>query len=205
MCKKTCRNQQGFTLTELLVAVAILVVITALAAPTVWTAVSRFRLRGTADSIAGLLARGRALAVQRNCTYVARNTYNSTQDQETYYIEPDLAYCGGDSSLSAQDPQAVGAKGVRVVTTPTTTISTTVLGFQPQPANTLPRFNSRGLPCVKLAGSACVTIDASNRPVGFFYYLQDTRTSGSAGMVGVSVSPAGRIKVWSKSGSQWMK
>jgi hypothetical protein len=76
------------------------------------------------------------------------------------------------------------------------TLSDAKLGFNlsPSPTVTDASFNSRGLPC---AGS-CNSISG-----GFVYYFSDSRPWGKPGWAAISITPAGRIKVWTWSGTAW--
>ncbi len=75
------------------------------------------------------------------------------------------------------------------------------LDFKPQSATVLPSFNARGLPCV-VSGSLCNT-SAGGAPVGFLYFLEGQQAFKGTGWAAVSVSPAGRVKVWVWSGKSW--
>jgi hypothetical protein len=111
------------------------------------------------------------------------------------YIKP-----GGDSSLpTTSDYQVQMEAPISKLTAPSgegapDEISTSDLGFTPQTGD--PSFNSRGLPCVYDSG-VCTT------NVGFIYYFKDERVSGG-GWAAISISPAGRIKRWFWSGSDWL-
>jgi prepilin-type N-terminal cleavage/methylation domain-containing protein len=56
----------GFSFAELLITVAIIGVITAIAAPTLWTYWQTMTLKSGAQELVGILNRGRQLAITRN-------------------------------------------------------------------------------------------------------------------------------------------
>jgi Tfp pilus assembly protein FimT len=62
-------------------------------------------------------------------------------------------------------------------------------------------FNARGLPCPY--DSSTKTCNAAISGSAYVYYFQDTRFLGSSGWAAVSVSPAGRVKVWKWNGAEW--
>ncbi len=53
------------------------------------------------------------------------------------------------------------------------------------------------------AGTVCNIRDAGGNTVGFVYYIQQTRAFGAVGWAAVSVTPAGRIRVWTYDGTAW--
>ena len=59
-------SKAGFSLIELLVVVAVMLVVAALAAPTLTTTIDSFRMRGTLSSIANLAQRARTQAIKKN-------------------------------------------------------------------------------------------------------------------------------------------
>jgi prepilin-type N-terminal cleavage/methylation domain-containing protein len=61
-------NCRGFSLIELLVVMAVLLIVGAIAAPTVATTIDAYRLRGTLTSVSGLAQRCRLLALKKNST-----------------------------------------------------------------------------------------------------------------------------------------
>jgi hypothetical protein len=64
--------------------------------------------------------------------------------------------------------------------------------------NGLPGFDGRGLPCNPVSGTCTF-----NQGTGFYYYLRQDRIFSSTSWAAVSVSPAGRVKVWMWNGSAW--
>lgn len=60
------RGEQGFTLVELVVTVAVLAILLALAVPSFRVFFEKARLRSAADEVVDLVSRGRAAAVKRN-------------------------------------------------------------------------------------------------------------------------------------------
>jgi prepilin-type N-terminal cleavage/methylation domain-containing protein len=187
------RSQLGFTLLELLIVVAILVLVTTIAIPNVVVALSKSRMRASITSFSGVLQSTRMLAVKENrlmTTHVGVQAYGLVA----------YAKLATDSNpLAIHDSQIAMEAPITEMATPTgpgapTAISTSILGFTP--VTTEPSFNTRGLPCA-FSGGTCAT------NTGFIFYFHDTRPGNTSGWAAVSISPAGRIKKWFWNGSAW--
>jgi prepilin-type N-terminal cleavage/methylation domain-containing protein len=62
------RSQKGFTLIELMVAVAILAILVTLAAPSFNSLIDKYRVKRAADSISAFLINAKSEAIKRNAT-----------------------------------------------------------------------------------------------------------------------------------------
>jgi prepilin-type N-terminal cleavage/methylation domain-containing protein len=203
------KRQRGFSLIELLIVIAIIMVVAAMATPNIVNAINDIRLRGAAGNLAGLLQQCRQAALHDNRYYTVKPAtvtgapaayvdlnYNSSFDNVAPAPEPLIQFPQSVSVASAGAPNTANL------------VNQCCSTFTPQPASVLPSFNSRGLPCVGLsnpppANSLCNTTDAGGKTVGFVYYMNQTRAFGAVGWAAVSVTPAGRIRVWTYSGSTW--
>ena len=210
----------GFSLVELLVVIAVILIVAAVATPNVVTALRTQRLRGTATDYASLLQRTRIRAVEDNRFYGQRvgndpnnpnaviayvDMYpqlgNGTSGQAAYNLGPP-----SDPLISfASDVVQVPAAGVA---------NTAALAGQVLPAgapigltDAPPFFSARGLPCTPAAGLPTPSCDINTPalpggggflPVAYVTYFQ-SQTSGN--IEAVTVTPAGRIQHWLYTGN----
>lgn len=192
---KTQRRQSGFSLVELMMVVAILLVISAFAAPYMVNVIANIRLRGGMTSLAGVFQDCRSNSIKQNrlmsthFTVLAHGPVAYVKDATV--SSPTLATSDPQAELGAPVTQVSSLTGVTGA--PTALDSTTLL-FTPQTGD--PTFNPRGLPC-NYSGGTCTT------GVGFVYYFTDSRPLGKNGWAAVTISPAGRVKVWMWNGSSW--
>ena len=187
------RTAHGFSLVELLIVVAVMLVVAAIAAPITLNTLDAYKLRGTVSSVSGLAQRCRVLALQKNTT--SHLYFQTINNAVTVYCKIN----SDTSGLQSTDPQLMLDTRFSIGATPSNTLNaTTMWGSSGSTfsANSDPYFNSRGLPCsAPSAGAACSTIN------GYVYYLKySSRTTRWAAM---SVSPASRMQNWYWNGSSW--
>jgi type II secretory pathway pseudopilin PulG len=196
------KSSVGFTLLEVTVVSALLLIAAAMIVPNLMRASQGIQLRGSALSVAYLFQQARGQSVSSNRAYpiiLGAATGNAR-------VLTACADMNGNNSCDRGEPSIELAADIRVVTNGPSTASITCgsvgtgacpggvtgLNYQPQPQDTLPSFNARGLPCV--GAPVCSNFDANQLPVGFLYTLQYSNANMYAA---VSVTPAGRINVWS--------
>jgi prepilin-type N-terminal cleavage/methylation domain-containing protein len=220
---KRTRRYDGFTMLELLVVVSILIVVAGISAPYMMRTIAQMRLRSSAASLASVLQRGRIQAVRDDRFYsILSNSTSSggtlvfvdmnTSSPGTYLsTDPQVELAGLVSFVPTGGPSTTlltcGSTG-----TPTTcpTGYTANLNYVPEAGTITPAFDPRGLPCVNSVtpstaptypSSVCTRVDPiTSKPVGFLYILQYTGM-GSTSYAAVTVTPAGRISVWSYEGT----
>jgi len=191
--KRVPRGSKGFSILEVLITVAILLVISIIAIPNMTRVIANSRLRAGMTSMSGLFQNCRMLAVKQNKVLTAHFT---TPSVAVVAFVKDATVA---PTLTASDPQVTWSSPVVLVTSPSgpnapsILLTSGVLGFTP--LNTEASFNTRGLPC-SFSGGSC-----SNS--GFLYYFKDTSQTGDRGWAAISISPAGRIKRWAWSGAAW--
>jgi len=191
-------GQRGFSLAEMLVVIAIILVISAVAVPNIMRAVRNLRLRDSASTVAGILQEGRMRAVRDNRWY--RLTSDTPAGGTSLRVFADTARTG---AYVPGAPVALLAPNVQWVGNPGANPPGVVINPLPSP---LPAFNGRGLPCVTNPPNAawpapCSNTVAGGAPVAFAYFLGDPGNPNA--FAAVSVSSAGRIKTWSWDGVQW--
>ncbi len=192
--RHSLKRVRGFNLTELAVVLVLALVAAAFAVPNVARVIVNMRLRGSASDLAGVLQRARLTAVQNNATYTARFSSSPTAGA---YVD-----LNNNGSMDSGEPMIQFASGVDQVGAPSGTGGNPPrldgaggpLGWTATSGNL--SFNARGLPCD-------VTRTPCGTNVGYVFYLSHNEYFGQSGWVGVSVSAAGRIKVWMWTGTVW--
>ncbi len=196
------KGESGFSLVELLIVVAVVLAVAVMATPKVLQMIYNVRLRSSAYELSGLMQTARTQAIRDNkYLYVC---YKSIENSTRAWVAVDNT-C---SAPGATDQQIQLGGNVTIVTAGAPSGLTSQLGFS-APSGALvtakPAFNSRGLPCY-LSASRCNNIYnglAMAQTVSYLVYLTDNRPVGANGWAAVSVSPAGRMQVWSYKGSAW--
>jgi len=197
--RRLLRKRQGFSLTELLIVVAIILVMTAVAVPNFINAMRSLRLRSSATTVANILQQARLRAVRDNTFYKMAGDIQGSSIRvfvDALPLAPGQQIAGNNGVYFQGDPAVLLAANVQFVaagTPPTGTMQLVPAGGPaPQPAGTPPAFNARGLPCLP-AGALCNTV-AGGGPVYYVSFLQDP--SNANAWAAVSVSPTGRIRAW---------
>ena len=189
------KRGQGFSLIELMIAVAILMVLAAILTPLISYAVSGIKLRYSATGLSGLLQKARIEAARKNTFYSVEQTTLST-GVVAYYVD-----LGKNNTLVAGDPLvAINQVNVHSGTgagAPSEATFATSLNFALDSSGVLPKFNARGLPCIP-AGGTCPQIPGQ----GFIYFLSRNTGLGT-GWASVVVTPSGRVQAWTYDGTNW--
>ena len=196
--KKQVR-MQGFSLTELVVVVAIIMVVAAIAIPNMVSAWYASNLRTCAFELSDMIQQARILAEKKNLTVTVRyRTVNSTVQEAYVDVNNNGAWDTGEPiiDLGRQFVMASAAPGGSSGNpTNYVLIGNTTSGTPCDNTCTL-GFSARGLPC-NYASSTCSTPSASY----FVYYITDNRTP--AGWAAVVVTKAGRSNGYVWNGSSW--
>lgn len=193
------RRVSGFSLIELVVVVAIILIVSAIAVPAVRRTTATYRLDTSSHDVASMLQEARLAAVRRNQPYYVQ--YNvaglpqgivvavpasRTFAQYNSQIDPTVALSGNINFQAV--PQGGGP--------PNHAQLETAMGVAAGAAQSggVIGFNARGIPCVANGGNQWLC----GAPVGggvaaFEWFVQDAITGSWAA---VTVSPSGRIKSW---------
>ena len=193
--KRFAQLATGFSLLEMTVVVSILLVISAILAPTMMTVIANSRLRSGTTSLSGILQSCRMVAIKNNRTESVH--YTVISHGPLAYIKDATV---SSPTVSSSDSQVELGAPVTLVSTltgpgaPSVALDLSILGYTPLTGDA--SFNPRGSPC-NYSGGTCTA------NVGFVYYLTDTRPLGKSGWAAVTISPAGRIQKWFWNGYAW--
>ena len=194
-------------MTELVVVLAIVLVVSGLSLPSISRTIDNARLIAAAQQVASIYAQGRMRATQDNNSYTLLESAAAVRPAQVC-IDVD-----GDGACGANDPQvllpnavSLSNNGIPVQLDPNT------LGFTPLRTETSSTFssqgnqenglawNARGLPCQRAAATSPCSNNASPLgnaagPVGWVQYLQLQR-GGDVLYAAVTVNPSGRVRIW---------
>lgn len=201
------KSRAGFSLTEMLVVVAIILIVGGISVPTLSRAVDNAKLKSAAQQVAGLYEQAKIRAAQDD-------TYHEllvSPAQMCLDLDGNAACDASDPAVELPAQVSLISQGVPVA------LDQTLLGFAPLNEDNSVTYNqqgtqvhalawnSRGLPCQRTSpGAVC----SNNGQVAWVQYLQLQRTINDASYAAVTVSPTGRIKVWtyvpgSNNGRNW--
>jgi prepilin-type N-terminal cleavage/methylation domain-containing protein len=197
---KTQKNLRGFSLLEMVLVVAVILILAAVTVPRLLNTVSDISLRYAASDFSGLLQSARIQAVRKN----------------TFYTVPSGTLAGGDLAYYIDIPKA----GVYTVGDPVLPINPSItvhqgvgsgapneagfiagLNFTVNPGGEFPSFNARGLPCFAAAG-ACPQTPGQ----GFVIFMSKSAVTGNVPWTALAINPSGRVQQWSADGNgNWIQ
>jgi prepilin-type N-terminal cleavage/methylation domain-containing protein len=201
----SAKTTRGFSLLELLITVAIVMVVAGFAIPNFMATLHGARLKGGVTDFASLLQTARIKSVDDDryySTYVLAANGNNPQ-QGFVDIFPQnadgtsgnagQAYKAGDP-LVVISPEVVlkaqgGAPSIAALKLQLLPPTSPVVPQDESVAATAITFGPRGLPCKPLAG-VCDTLGG---PQAYWAFFQDSVTQNWGA---VTVTPAGRIQRW---------
>src|SRR5689334_404699 len=207
----------GFSLLELLIVVAILIIIAGLSIPSLMGAVHRSKLRSAGTDFSGLLQQARMRAVQDDRFYSVWPSVAGNVSQEFVDIYPqgvNGASGNGNGTLDPNDP-VIGlsteiSQQPQGAAPSTANLSQQLLGTNPSSltpqdgssATTRVTFGPEGLPCKPKAANGGTVCNTTGGPIAYWVFFQNNVTLE---WEAVTVTPAGRIQKWYYTGTAWGK
>lgn len=182
--------QSGFTVSELLIVLTIILIVVGLSIPSFSRTIDSSRLKAATQKLAAMYQDSRLRATQDNSTYGILVSAPAVTPA-TICLDLD-----GNGACGITEPTTTFSSKLKV-----SNVGVPVPLGQPQidfQANTTETptlgatltWNARGLPCQRnSAASPCVA-------VGWVQHVQYQRANGEILYGAVSVSPTGRVKTW---------
>jgi Tfp pilus assembly protein FimT len=204
--------------------VAIILVVSAMALPSMARGITTIRLRGAANTISGMIQKTRIEAVRMNRIMVLREGTLSDGVTPVFYVDGSLppnptgntAVCPPmcqNQSLDRWETQAMISKEVQLQNSGYPSFdSNALLGYTSTPSSSPFRiaFNQRGLPCTIVTDSStgitsCPLTGISSTSTSTSSYQYFFKLSSPFGdqWATVTVTPAGRVRTWVWNGSSW--
>ena len=196
-------NDRGFSLLELLIAVAILVTLAAITVPRAMSTISDIKMRYVAQNLSGLLQSARMQAVRKNTFYMVQPTTLASGDAAYYASVRGQAYASSDSDpvlpLDNQITVHIGT-GSGAPNEGTITCGS---GCTFNPGSDDPSFNARGLPCVGVVnGTSC----PQNPGQGFVMFVSKPSLTGNINWAAIVITASGHIQIWTCDGNgNWIQ
>jgi len=200
MKSTTLHKTQGFSLIELIIAVAVILILAAFAVPHLMSTVNDIGLRYAASDFSGLVQSARIQAVRKNTSYtILQGALPS--GQQAFYLDLPKAgvYTAGDPMLPISPKIAVWP-GIGSGA-PNEGAFIAGLNFAVNPGVNPPSFNARGLPCVA-AFNACPQTPGQ----GFVLFMSKAAVMGNVPWAAVVINPSGHIQLWtSDANGNWIQ
>lgn len=195
-------RQFGFSLLELVIVVAIILIVTAIAIPAIRQTIANAQLNSSAYGVASMLESARLSAVKTNqpyyamynsggcvnvaCAVPATGSPNPPDGTNYTFADPTVATSGSVSFqniTTVANPPDHGQLNDYLGAAATVEAPGVPIGF-----------NARGLPCVANAGTPFICqLDPGGGTPAFEWFMQSSMTQG---WVAITVSPAGRVRIW---------
>lgn len=178
------KKSQGFSLLEVVIVVAIVLIVSAIAIPAVQQVTDTYRLNSSGNAAASVLQQARLAAVKENQPYYVQFTPGPAPNMITASPLETRAYVSSDPTAMTAGNVVFAAGAL-----PDHSQLDLYLGGPPPPINVQIAFNARGMPCVSPAGPSFVCAGPAD-----FEWLMQSNASGN--WEAVTVTSAGRVRAW---------
>jgi prepilin-type N-terminal cleavage/methylation domain-containing protein len=202
---KRRRTESGFSLTELVIVIGIVLVVAAIAIPNGIRAWYNMELRGTTAEVGGLMQQARILAAKNNAYYTVCYQVNGGVQrvyltQVTLYSTAACTYTQGTSVEIELARQITAASAAPSGTNPSAfTMSGDTSSGTPCDNTCTMAFSPRGLPCKFDTGTSPATCSTPASSY-FVYYFQAASANGWSALL---VTKAGRTRAYTWNGTSW--
>ncbi len=186
------KNAHGFSLIEMMIVVAIVLILAAFSVPTLLKTVSDISLRYSATDLSGLLQSARIQAVRKNTFYsVVQATLPSGTNAYILDLNKTGIYANSEPNMPINPGltihQGTGSGA------PNEAAFLAGLNFTVDPTGAAPSFNARGLPCMaNLAANTCPMVPSQ----GFVVFMSKPVIMGNSPWAAVVINPSGHMQVW---------
>jgi|SRR5579859_4424269 len=187
------KNARGFSLLELVIVVAIMLVLAVISIPRVLKMISDLNLRYEVTNLNGLLQSARMQAIRKNDYYTVQSTSLPSGGFGYYVHLHGATYTSGDPVLPIGSQMTIHIGTGSGAPNESTFLSN--LSFTVNSGSEPPSFNARGLPCF-----ASVT-NCPQANTGFVFFLTNRVITGDYSWGAVAISPSGRMQIWTCDGN----
>ncbi|HWX53999.1 MAG TPA: prepilin-type N-terminal cleavage/methylation domain-containing protein [Verrucomicrobiae bacterium] len=185
------RQQAGFSMIELVIVLAVILIIIAISVPTMKSTIATYRLDASGHAAASLLQQARIQAVKSNTPYYAQFDTTTTPNM-VFANAGNNGYAAGNSMVTVDGDVSLQTTGL-----PDHQQLDDLLSNQNTSAvaniGIAIGFNSRGLPCTEPGTNPAVCTQPGLAANYFEWFMQSATTGG---WEAVTVTPAGRTKAW---------
>lgn len=194
------KHSRGFSLIELVVALAIMLAIMAVSVPSFLRAIKTYRLGSTATDVANILQRARYEAIKQNATNGISCCPAPVGNTIAAYID-----LNNNGRMDPTEPRVLLPSDIRFVGAPPApgpaSMGPAYAAAGPPPG--FIRFDARGALFPPPPPPACVLFPPGGGPAVYVLYLGYPQDA-SYGYRAITVTPSGKTKVWrAQAGGPW--